>query len=110
MGYDSPGFPDQLPGFPPRSSHDYGTAPGSAGADMARTGPVIATVPVTPPYGTSPDVPLVGVLAGDTRVPAQAESYGPAGLCGSGGGSMTATGAGSGGYDHYRHPNGGGTA
>ena len=28
--YDSPGYPDQLPGFPVHNSHDYGTASGSA--------------------------------------------------------------------------------
>lgn len=28
--YDSPGFPDRLPGFPARNSHDYMTAAGSA--------------------------------------------------------------------------------
>jgi len=63
--YDSPGYLDQIPGFAPRSSHDYGSAPGSAGDRAEESyGPVIGSPAVSAPYGSSqlpanrPEVPV----------------------------------------------------
>ncbi len=76
--YDSPGFPDQIPGFAPRNSHDYGTAPGSD-AGWHHSPPI--------PVGQVSGLPGVGAVlplevtntAGsvDTLQPNQQDLYSP---------------------------------
>jgi hypothetical protein len=68
--YDSPGYQDQVPGLPPRNSHDYGTAPGTVGIDPAATdGPVVGTPVVSVPFASSQPAegrPRLSVTSGDT--------------------------------------------
>jgi len=65
--YDSPGYQDQLPGFGPRNSHDYMTAPGSQGAVQSERGGGLGTVVVTTPGSSSQaPQPLVDVGPGET--------------------------------------------
>lgn len=106
--YDSAGYGDQLPGFEPQNSHDYGTAPGSAGISPGRAGPVIGSPAVTAPHESAQlPVPREDVHAGDTfstssGVPVPVSVFCPPGA--------DVTGAGTGRGGHHAHPNGNGSA
>ena len=67
--YDSPGFLDHLPGLPPQSSHDYGTAPGSDAS--YRPEPQITVMTGLPGVGSV--MPLTG--SGAVVQPSQADAY-----------------------------------
>jgi len=113
--YDSPGFGDQLPGFGPRSSHDYMSAPGTAGDRAEESfGGVIASPVISAPYGSSQlpaNRPRVDVLAGDTSgmssdQSVQSSVFLPGGETGN---SPAETGAGRGSAGAHSHPNSNGT-
>jgi len=109
--YDSPGYGDQLPGFPVRNSHDYGSAPGSAGDRAEESyGPVIGMAPVSAPYGSSQlpaNRPEVPVRSGDTSGMSSDQSVQPSIFLAGGehGSSPSETGAGRGMAGHVHHPN-----
>jgi hypothetical protein len=112
--YDSPGYQDQVPGYPPRNSHDYGTAPGSPGDAASETyGGTVGSPPVSILYGSSqvPSFrPTLAVLDGDTSAMSSDQSV-PANLPGvtppSEGNEMATTGAGAGSAGAHKHPNAG---
>jgi hypothetical protein len=114
------GYQDRLPGMPPTDPHAYGTAQGSAGAgadgaqqifDVAAN---LAAQSATHPF----IVPVQDTFAAGVSVdvhPTDTEVGGQAGLYqGSEGQQITGgvpnshfgdSGAGEGGYGHFRHPN-----
>jgi hypothetical protein len=112
-GYDSPGFQNQLPGFAPRSSHDYGSAPGSAPA-AGDTGPVIGRPVASNPDGSWQDgagnTPVMPVRAGATSSMSDktpVHDGGPFLAGGRVGNAPDETGSGRGRANHHAHPNNG---
>jgi hypothetical protein len=110
--YDSPNFPDQVPGFAARNSHDYMSAPGSdSPGDPGPTGQVIGSAVVSAPFGSSQlpeNRPVLPVTAGDScgfsdDKPIHDNTAFLAG--GRLGNSPSETGAGRGQADHVHHPN-----
>lgn len=113
--YDSPNFQDRLPGLPPRSSHDYMTAPGTppapAGAPseaqrIPTPGP--GQVWITPAGGSTINGDMVNVGPRDTLVSPQAGLYDgnePNPLSTMPGAQVGQSGAGQGNVVTTPHPN-----
>lgn len=114
------GHMDQLPGMAPRDPHGWGTAPGSAGAGADGAEQIMDMAANL--AATSKDRPLVvpvqDTLSAGVRVPVhptdvlvgpQVDLYsGQAGALIDGGVAhehFGRTGAGEGGYGHFKHPN-----
>lgn len=87
--YDSPGYPNQLPGFEPRPAHDYMTAPGTEPGHLP--GDHITVTTGLPGSGT-----VMSLTGSGANLPAQDYS-----------GSIGATGAGEGTAVSTHHPNAG---
>lgn len=106
--YDSPGYPDQVPGFAPRNSHDYHTAPGSPGDRPEETyGAEVGRSDVSTPFASSQvdhnHLP-VSVLAGDTSAMSSDQAV-PANIAGVHVNGADTTGAGRGNIGHFPHRN-----
>ncbi len=94
--YDSLGYQDQLPGFAPRSSHDYGSAPGSAGVVQSERDASLGVVTVTNLYQSGQTAqPTARVGDGDTSsFPDDVAIHEPLDFSGVTGASQTGAGRG----------------
>jgi hypothetical protein len=73
--YDQdPDYPDQVPGFPARTSHNYMAPPGSDGGQVGREASLAALADVAvsiPGFTSQGTIPRVSVDVGDSQVPGQ---------------------------------------
>jgi hypothetical protein len=102
---DSPGFAGAFPTAPAGYNARQRTAPGTAGATVGETGPVVGTAVVSNDNSSQPGFPVLQVTAGETSN--QPDDVGvPTRLLAPADGADV-TGAGEGKAGHFGHPNNG---